>query len=55
MVEVGEPGSQSEARGQFADGVDGILKGFLIAYCPRLRNITFVKTDRNGCSTLEWL
>jgi hypothetical protein len=44
-----------EARQQFEDGLDGILKALLIAYCPRLQDIKFVTYQNGNTSTLGWL
>lgn len=44
-----------EARQQFEDGLDGILKALLIAYCPRLRDVKFVTYEHGKTSTLGWL
>ncbi|KAF3034865.1 hypothetical protein E8E12_001665 [Didymella heteroderae] len=44
-----------EARQQFEDGRDGILKALLITYCPRLQDIKFVTYEHREKSTLGWL
>lgn len=55
LVEGGEDEIRMEARQQFEDGRDGILKMLLIAYCPRLRSVKFVTHDDHEKSTLGWL
>ncbi|KAJ4378961.1 hypothetical protein N0V86_005838 [Didymella sp. IMI 355093] len=44
-----------EARQEFEDGFDGILKALVIAYCPRLRDVKFVTYEHREKSTLGWL
>ena len=53
------PGARAEeARTQIIDGYDIYLKALLVANCPRLRDVKFVMTARDGAvsrSCLDWL
>lgn len=55
MVGSGDEQIYVGAREHFENGLDGILKALLIAYCPRLRDVKFVTHEHNGKSTLGWL
>ena len=55
MVESGDENIRTEAREQFEDGVDGILKMLLIAYCPKLRDVKLITQEHHNKSTLGWL
>ncbi|KAF1926585.1 uncharacterized protein M421DRAFT_211049 [Didymella exigua CBS 183.55] len=44
-----------EARQQFENGLDGILKALVIAYCPRLRDVRFITYEHREKSSLGWL
>lgn len=55
MLENGDEDIRTEAREQFEDGADGILKSLLIAYCPRLRDVKFITQEHRAKSTLDWL
>lgn len=55
MMGGGDEDIYIEAREQFEDGLDGILKALLIAYCPRLRDVKFITHEHKGKSTLGWL
>lgn len=55
MIGGGDEEVYTEAREQFEDGLDGILKALLIAYCPRLRDVKFVTHEHKQKSTLGWL
>lgn len=55
MIENGDEDIRVEARKQFEDGYDGILKMLLIAYCPRLRDVKFVPQECHKTTTLGWL
>lgn len=55
MIGGGDDEIYTEAREQFADGLDGILKALLIAYCPRLRDVKFITHEHRKKSTLGWL
>ncbi|KAF2633469.1 hypothetical protein BU25DRAFT_453230 [Macroventuria anomochaeta] len=55
MLESGDEDIRLEAREQFEDGLDGILKMLLIAYCPRLQDVKFITHEHREKSTLGWL
>ncbi|KAJ4990601.1 hypothetical protein SVAN01_03832 [Stagonosporopsis vannaccii] len=55
MIDNGDETIRTEAHEQFGDGLDGVLKMLLIAYCPRLRNIKFVSQKCHEKTTLGWL
>lgn len=55
MIGGGDEEVYTQAREQFEDGLDGILKALLIAYCPRLRDVKFVTHEHKQKSTLGWL
>ncbi|KAI3391483.1 hypothetical protein diail_7314 [Diaporthe ilicicola] len=55
MIGGGDDEIYNEAREHFEDGLDGILKALLIAYCPRLRDVKFVTHEQKEKSTLGWL
>jgi hypothetical protein len=55
LLDAGDEEVFVEARQQFEDGLDGILKALVIAYCPRLRDVKFVTYEHREKSTLGWL
>ena len=55
LLDAGDEEVFVEVRQQFEDGLDGVLKALLIAYCPRLQNVTFVTYEHGKTSTLGWL
>lgn len=55
MIDNGDENIRIEAREQFEDGLDGILKMLLIANCPRLRDVKFVPQECHEKTTLGWL
>lgn len=55
MMDSGDKDIFTQAREQFGDGLDGILKVLLIAYCPRLRDVKFITFEHREKSTLSWL
>jgi hypothetical protein len=55
LVESGDEDARMDAREQFEDGADGILKMLLIAFCPRLRDVKFITQEHREQSTLGWL
>jgi hypothetical protein len=55
LTDGGDEEIYAEARDHFENGLDGLLKALLIAYCPRLRDVKFVTHEHKGKSTLGWL
>lgn len=55
LLDAGDEDVFVEARQQFEDGLDGILKALLIAYCPRLQDVKFITYEHGKTSTLGWL
>lgn len=55
LLDAGDEEVFVEARQQFEDGLDGILKALLITYCPRLQDVKFVTYEHGKTSTLGWL
>lgn len=55
MIAAGDEEILNEAREHVEEGLDGILKALLIAYCPRLKDVKFITHEHKRKSTLGWL